>query len=63
MEVCMKCGAELSRDEIGLHKKLVNRGSKQFCCIHCLSEEFKVSEKELRELIERYRESGCTLFV
>ncbi len=63
MEVCMKCGAELSRDEIGLHKKLVNRGSTQFCCIRCLSEEFKVSEKELRELIERYRESGCTLFI
>ena len=62
MEVCMTCGAPLSRDEIGLHKKLVNRGSKQFCCIHCLSKEFKVSEEELRALIERYRASGCTLF-
>ena len=62
MEVCIKCSAPLSRDEIGLHKKLVNRGSKEFCCIRCLSEEFKISEKELRELIERYREAGCTLF-
>lgn len=63
MESCMKCGASLSQDEIGLHKKLVNRGSTQFCCIRCLSAQFKVSEEELRELIERYRKAGCTLFL
>lgn len=62
MEACMKCGAPLSADEIGLHRKLVNRGSTTFCCIHCLSREFKVSEEELRELIERYRRAGCSMF-
>lgn len=63
MEKCMRCGATLSLDEIGLHKKLVNRGSTTFCCIHCLSKEFKVSEAELRDLIERYRRAGCSLFL
>ena len=62
MDRCTKCGAPLSRDEIGLHRKIVNRGATEFCCIRCLSDHFKVSEAELREMIERFREAGCTLF-
>lgn len=62
MDVCEKCGASLSRDEIGLHKKLVNRGSTSFCCIHCLSAMFRIPETELRDMIERFRDQGCTLF-
>ena len=62
MDNCIRCGAPLTRDEIGLHKKLVNRGSTSFCCIHCLSEEFKIPEDKLRDLIEQYRRTGCSLF-
>jgi hypothetical protein len=62
VEKCIRCGASLTRDEIGLHKKLVNRGSTSFCCIQCLSEEFKIPVDELRRLIERYRAAGCMLF-
>ncbi len=61
-ESCVRCKAALSRDEIGLHKKLVNRGSTEYLCIKCLSADFKIPEEKLRELIEHYRRMGCTLF-
>jgi len=62
MERCITCGAPLSRDEIGLTKKLVNRGSTEFFCLRCLSGRFRIPEDRLRDLIEQYRRTGCTLF-
>lgn len=63
MSKCYACGKELTHDEIGLHKKLMGRGSEQFMCITCLSNEFKVSEELLREKIKDFKEMGCTLFL
>ena len=63
METCIHCGAPLTSDEIGLTKKLVNRGATSFYCIHCLAEEFSVSEELLREKIVQFRAMGCTLFL
>ena len=62
MASCTQCGKELTRDEIGLHKKLVNRGATEHCCIECLSAHFHVSIELLREKIEQFRKDGCTLF-
>ena len=59
---CIKCGRELTNDEIGLFKKLVNRGAQKFMCISCMSEYFEVSEEALRKKIKQYKEMGCTLF-
>lgn len=59
---CMKCGKTLEYDEIGLHRKLVNKGAREFMCIECLSEYFDVSVKALREKIEQYKQIGCSLF-
>lgn len=61
-EVCKKCGKKLSRDEVGLHKKMINRGAAEFFCITCLAEYFGVTEDSLRERIEHFREQGCLLF-
>ena len=62
MENCLSCGCELTRDEIGLSKKLINRGATEYKCIACLSAYYQVSEQRLRELTEQYRAQGCTLF-
>lgn len=62
MSECITCGAELSADDIGFHKKMVNRGADEFMCISCLSDYFGITVEKAHEMIERFRESGCTLF-
>lgn len=59
---CVVCGKPLIRDDIAIHKKLVNRGATEFMCTHCLSEHFKVDEQLVREKIQFFKEQGCTLF-
>lgn len=63
MESCINCARTLTNDEIGLTKKLVNRGSTSFLCLSCLAKEFSVSEELLKEKIEQFRAMGCTLFL
>ncbi len=60
---CIKCGRELTADERGLHRKLVNRGSTEYMCKTCLSSYFEISEEECDRLIEQFRAQGCMLFV
>ena len=52
MAQCITCGKTLTSDEIGLHKKLVNRGATEYMCITCLGKRFRCSEERLREKIE-----------
>ena len=62
MSRCMKCGRELSPDEVGLHKKLINRGASEYMCMTCLAEFFGCSEELLKQKIAQFREMGCALF-
>ena len=59
---CKQCGAAISLDEVGATKKLINRGSTEFLCIHCLASKFDVNEERILEKIEYWRKSGCLLF-
>ena len=60
---CYVCGKEpLSKNEIGLTKKLIDKKAKAFYCISCLAEELEVSEEELLAKIEDFKSEGCTLF-
>lgn len=59
---CIKCGKELSNDEIALHKKLVNRGATEHMCIGCCARYFSVTEELLREKIVMFKKAGCQLF-
>lgn len=59
---CEECGRELTSDEVGLSKKLINRGTTVHYCISCLSRRFNLSEEKLRELCEHFRAAGCSLF-
>lgn len=61
-EVCFHCGKNVDRDEIGLTKKLINRGTTRYYCIRCLADAFDVTEENLRDKIGYYKSIGCTLF-
>ena len=62
MSKCYKCNRELISDETALYKKTVDRMADEFLCIDCLAERFEATREELEKMIERLRESGCTLF-
>ena len=61
---CYICEKEhLTKDEIGITKKLIGRKTDRFYCIPCLAEHLGVTEDELRNKIEEFKDEGCTLFV
>ena len=62
MAECQICRASLTRDEIGLTKKLINRGCTEFLCFACLAKRFDVTTDDLHRKAEEFREMGCTLF-
>ncbi len=59
---CDTCGAPVTPDEIALSKKLINRATKRYLCIRCMSKRYEVTEAELRRKIDEFRAMGCTLF-
>lgn len=62
-KTCYVCGkTPLTKDEIGLTKKLIDKKSEIFYCIDCLAESLEVTTEELLDKIEEFKEEGCTLF-
>ena len=62
-KVCSVCGKEhLSKNEIGLTKKLLDRNAKRFYCLDCLAEYLEVDTEFLLEKVEEFKLQGCTLF-
>ena len=62
MPECTCCGAALTRNDIGVTKKLINRGAEEFMCIPCLAKKFKVDEELIHKKIDEWRTMGCMLF-
>ena len=62
MTACYICGEPLTKNEIGLTKKLIDEKAKKCYCLSCLADELEVTEEELREKIEDYKNEGCPLF-
>lgn len=62
---CQYCHAELSRDEVGLSKKLFESETKKgrYSCMQCMSEILEVSKDDLQAKIEEFKRQGCKLFV
>ena len=58
----MKCGRGLTADEVGLHQKLMGRGSREFLCIDCLAAYIGCSTEVLKKKTEEFRAMGCMLF-
>ena len=59
---CAVCSKPVSRDEIGITKKLINRGAESYLCKRCLAARFKITVEEIDRLIENFRRAGCSLF-
>lgn len=62
MSGCIRCGRELSFNDIGAHKKFINRGAREFLCRDCLAEKLDVPRELIDRKIEEYKKMGCTLF-
>jgi len=61
--ICYVCGKEdLSKDEIGLTKKLLDRNARRFYCLDCLVENLEVDTEFLIERVEEFKSQGCILF-
>lgn len=60
---CTACGAAVSGDEIGLYRKLVNRGACDYLCKACLAKRFDCEVALLDEKIAQFKRMGCSLFV
>ena len=60
---CSYCDKEnLSKDEIGLNKKLIHPQIERMMCMTCMAEYLEMTEEDLKELIERFKRQGCSLF-
>lgn len=60
---CAYCDKEkLSKNDIGLNKKLIHRQIKRMMCLTCLAAYFETTEEELKEMTERFKRQGCALF-
>ena len=60
---CYVCGKDsLSKNEIGLNKKMLGRSIERFHCIDCLALYFEITVEELTGKIEEFKNQGCTLF-
>lgn len=62
MAVCEKCGKEIDYIEVGLYKKMINRGAVAYECKECLSAHLKIPVEILDYKVLEFRSWGCTLF-
>lgn len=60
---CYLCGKEsLSKNEIGLTRKLLNEETSHFYCLECLAKFLEVDTEFLIMKIEDFKSQGCVYF-
>ena len=60
---CIACGKRpLSKNEVGINKKLLGMKSKNFYCIECLANFLEVEPQGILDKIEDFKNDGCKLF-
>lgn len=63
MTECIICGKKnLTRNELGINKKLLGENITQFYCLDCLAEYLEVTPQDILDKIEEFKEEGCKLF-
>lgn len=60
---CSSCRkTPLSKDEVGVSKKLLGLDTDQFYCIDCLAAYLEVTPEDIQDKIQMFKEDGCELF-
>ena len=60
---CIACGkSALSKNEIGINKKLLGMKTRNFYCLECLAEFLEVEPQDILDKIEDFKNDGCKLF-
>ena len=62
MVKCSICEADVEKVSKALCMKIIDRKTKKFYCLSCLSEYLDTSAEDLLELAEEFKNEGCTLF-
>ena len=61
--ICFVCGkSKLSKNEMGLNKKLLGRNTNKYYCLDCLADYLEVTSEFLLAKVDEFKEQGCTLF-
>ena len=60
---CVACGTEnMDKNTLGLNKKLLGTGIKNYFCMDCLADYLDVTVEELLDKVEEFKDEGCKLF-
>ena len=60
---CIACGKEkLTRNEVGINKKLLGENVENYYCMDCLAEYLDVTTQDIIDKIEEFKDEGCNLF-
>jgi len=60
---CITCGKRpLSKNELGINKKLLGMKTQNFFCIECLANFLEVEPQDILDKIEDFKHDGCKLF-
>ena len=62
-KLCIECNKALTKDEVALNKKIIDKNTKEFLCLDCMSESFGCEVEDLQIKIDEFKEQGCTLFI
>lgn len=57
---CLK--NNLSKDEVGITKKMLGEKIADFYCLNCLAEYLEVAVDDILDKIDEFKVEGCTLF-
>lgn len=62
-EICIACGKKpLSKDEVGINKKLLGSDVEAFYCLDCLADYLEVEPQDILDKIEEFKAEGYRLF-
>ena len=60
---CVACGKNpLTKNEVGITKKLLGTRSGNFYCVECLADFLEVEPQDILDKIEDFKHDGCKLF-